>query len=31
MIPDRIIGVGVLERYPNLRIGLGENGIGWLP
>jgi hypothetical protein len=21
----------VLERYPNLRIGLGESGIGWLP
>src|SRR5262249_57138739 len=26
-----IIGAGVLERYPNLRIGLGESGIGWLP
>ena len=25
------IGAGVLERYPNLRIGLGESGIGWLP
>jgi len=21
----------VLERYPNLRIGLGESGVGWLP
>jgi predicted TIM-barrel fold metal-dependent hydrolase len=26
-----IIGAGVLERYPNLRIGLGESGSGWLP
>src|SRR3974390_428934 len=26
-----IIGAGVLERYPNLRIGLGERGIGWAP
>src|SRR5437764_3828796 len=26
-----IIGAGVLERYPNWRIGLGESGIGWLP
>jgi len=26
-----VIGAGVLERYPNLRIGLGESGIGWLP
>jgi predicted TIM-barrel fold metal-dependent hydrolase len=26
-----IIGAGVLERYSNLRIGLGESGIGWLP
>jgi predicted TIM-barrel fold metal-dependent hydrolase len=26
-----IIGAGVLERYPNLRIGFGESGIGWLP
>jgi uncharacterized protein len=26
-----IIGAGVLERYPNLCIGLGESGIGWLP
>src|SRR6516162_805941 len=26
-----IIGAGVLERYPNLRIGLGESGIVWLP
>ena len=21
----------MLERYPNLRIGLGESGVGWLP
>jgi uncharacterized protein len=26
-----IIGAGVLERHPNLRVGLGESGIGWLP
>ncbi|HXA73363.1 MAG TPA: amidohydrolase family protein [Acidimicrobiales bacterium] len=26
-----IIGSAVLERYPNLRISLGESGIGWLP
>jgi predicted TIM-barrel fold metal-dependent hydrolase len=26
-----IIGAGVLERYPNLRVGFGESGIGWLP
>jgi len=26
-----IIGAGVLERYPNLRIGFGESGIGWIP
>ena len=26
-----IIGAAVLERYPNIRIALGESGIGWLP
>jgi uncharacterized protein len=26
-----VIGAGVLERHPNLRIGFGESGIGWLP
>ena len=26
-----IIGAGVLERYPNMRVGFGESGIGWLP
>jgi predicted TIM-barrel fold metal-dependent hydrolase len=26
-----IIGKAVLERYPNIRIALGESGIGWLP
>jgi len=25
-----VIGAGVLERYPNLRVSLGESGIGWL-
>ena len=25
-----IIGGAVLERYPNLRIALGESGIGWI-
>jgi predicted TIM-barrel fold metal-dependent hydrolase len=26
-----VIGAGVLERYPNVRISFGESGIGWLP
>jgi predicted TIM-barrel fold metal-dependent hydrolase len=26
-----IIGAGVLERYPQMRVGFGESGIGWLP
>lgn len=26
-----LIGSGVLERHPNLRIVLGESGLGWLP
>jgi len=26
-----VIGANVLERFPNLRIGFGESGIGWLP
>jgi hypothetical protein len=26
-----IIGAGVLERYPNLRIGLGESGLAGSP
>lgn len=26
-----VIGAGVLERYPNVRIAFGESGIGWLP
>ena len=26
-----IIGGAVLEKYPNVRIALGESGIGWLP
>ena len=26
-----IIGGGVLERYPNMRVAFGESGIGWLP
>jgi predicted TIM-barrel fold metal-dependent hydrolase len=26
-----VIGAAVLERYPNIRISLGESGIGWLP
>ena len=30
-IVSAIIGCGALERYPNLRIALGESGIGWLP
>ncbi|MCZ6627648.1 MAG: amidohydrolase family protein, partial [SAR324 cluster bacterium] len=26
-----IIGAGVLERYPNIRVSFGESGIGWIP
>jgi len=26
-----VIGAGVLERYPNIRISFGESGIGWIP
>ncbi len=26
-----VIGAAVLERYPDVRIALGESGIGWLP
>jgi predicted TIM-barrel fold metal-dependent hydrolase len=26
-----VIGAGVLERYPNVRISFGESGIGWIP
>ena len=26
-----IIGAGVLERYPNVRVAFGESGIGWIP
>ena len=26
-----LIGAGVLERHPQLRISFGESGIGWLP
>ena len=26
-----IIGAAVLERYPDVRISLGESGIGWVP
>jgi len=26
-----IIGAAVLEKYPNIRIALGESGIGWIP
>jgi predicted TIM-barrel fold metal-dependent hydrolase len=26
-----VIGAGVLERYPGIRISFGESGIGWLP
>ena len=26
-----LIGAGVLERYPRLRVSFGESGIGWLP
>ncbi len=26
-----IIGTGVLERYPDIRVAFGECGIGWIP
>ena len=26
-----VIGAGVLERHPNIKISLGESGIGWIP
>jgi len=26
-----MMGAGVFERYPNIRVSLGESGIGWLP
>ena len=26
-----MIGAGVFERHPNLRIGFGESGVGWIP
>jgi predicted TIM-barrel fold metal-dependent hydrolase len=30
-IISALIGAGVLERYPRLRVSFGESGIGWLP
>lgn len=26
-----IIGAGIFDRYPKLKIALGESGVGWLP
>ena len=26
-----MMGAGVFERYPHLRIGFGESGVGWIP
>ena len=26
-----LMGAGVFERHPNLRIGFGESGVGWIP
>jgi len=30
-ILSAIIGSAILERYPRVRIGFGESGIGWIP
>jgi predicted TIM-barrel fold metal-dependent hydrolase len=30
-IAAAVIGAGVLERYPSVRIAFGESGIGWIP
>ncbi len=26
-----LIGAGVLERYPRMRVSFGESGVGWIP
>ena len=26
-----VIGGGIMDRYPNLRVGMLECGFGWLP
>ena len=26
-----MIGAGVFDRYPNIKVSLGESGVGWLP
>ena len=26
-----MIGAGVFDRYPKIKVSLGESGVGWLP